>query len=366
MSQDYFAELPPMLILRLSPLLSVPSLNALASACRRLHEILQPELESRFIRLAPKLGEALLHWVAAASKPHMVAKIIFPPLSIHASPSDQWDNPLYVAAKARNLAIAQLLLDAGADVGADAEEWEQDEYQGTTMSQDYFAEFPPEPKPHIVAKIISPPLSIHPPPSDSWGLGPLDVAAQAGNLAIVRLFLDADVDVGADAEEWEQDKYQALYLAAENKDLEMMKLLLDHGALVDARFGRNGCRETVLHYACSIAHLEMIQLLLDRGANLECRGHYGSALGFAVHRRNLDVIKLLLDKGADATVSVPLFILLDASLLYIAMGLRHPSSNRDRQRWLRQQRSPAKRWEGLPLSQEKKELMALTLPWTQF
>jgi hypothetical protein len=199
-------------------------------------------------------------------------------------------------------------------------------------------------------------------------LGPLDVAAQAGNLEIVRLFLDADVDVGADAEEWEQDKYQALYLAAENKDLEMMKLLLDHGALVDARFGRNGCRETVLHYACSIAHLEMIQLLLDRGANLECRGHYGSALGFAVHRRNLDVIKLLLDKGADATVSVPLFILLDggppphkASLLYIAMGLRHPSSDRDRQRWLRQQRSPAKRWEGLPLSQGKKELMALLM-----
>ncbi|KAJ7752901.1 hypothetical protein B0H16DRAFT_1887070 [Mycena metata] len=69
-----------------------------------------------------------------------------------------------------------------------------------------------------------------------------------------------------------------------------------------------------------MGHVEMIKLLLEHGANLEAHGHYGTALGFAVHY-------------ADATVTVPLFVLLDggpprphkANLLYIALGLRHPS-----------------------------------------
>ncbi|KAJ7321881.1 hypothetical protein DFH08DRAFT_818257 [Mycena albidolilacea] len=141
------------------------------------------------------------------------------------------------------------------------------------------------------------------------------------------------------------------------------------GPVANLRKKSQNHQKTAKNVKISLSHMEMIQLLLDRGANLECHGYYGRALGFAVHRRNLGVVKLLLDKGADATVTdVPLFILLDdwppsphsANLLYIAMGLRHPLSDGDRQRWLRQ-RSPAKRWEGLPLSQGKKELMALLM-----
>ncbi|KAJ7860763.1 hypothetical protein B0H13DRAFT_1542147, partial [Mycena leptocephala] len=59
---------------------------------------------------------------------------------------------------------------------------------------------------------------------------------------------------------------------------------------------------TALHLACASGHLDLIKLLLECGASLECQGHFGSALGFAVHRRQLDAVKILLNKGANATV----------------------------------------------------------------
>ncbi|KAK7012782.1 hypothetical protein R3P38DRAFT_2789912 [Favolaschia claudopus] len=86
----------------------------------------------------------------------------------------------------------------------------------------------------------------------------------------------------------------------------MMKLLLDNGAPIDDDFGCDGYIENALHYACScsIGNMDMVKLLVERGARLEAWGHYGTALGFAVHARNIE-------QGAKAEVSVPLFVFLD-------------------------------------------------------
>ncbi|KAJ7706542.1 ankyrin repeat protein, partial [Mycena metata] len=91
-----------------------------------------------------------------------------------------------------------------------------------------------------------------------------------------------------------------LHLAAVNRALEMMKLLLDHGAPVDGVFGCDGASETALHCACSTGHVEMIDLLIEHGADLEAQGHYGTALGFAVHHRKLDAVRCVLGWGVEA------------------------------------------------------------------
>ncbi|KAJ7697571.1 ankyrin repeat-containing domain protein [Mycena metata] len=218
-----------------------------------------------------------------------------------------------------------------------------------------------------------PPHSVRPSPETSWHWSPsaLHVAAKAQNTEIA-LLLEAGANPAA---KWGQIKYQPLYLAAANRELAMMKLLLDHGAPVDGVFGCDGASETALHYACSTGHVEMIELLLKHGTDIEAQGHYGTALGFAVHRRKLDAVRCLLGWGAEATVTAPLMIYLDnegpplphtADLLYVALGLRHPSSPS----WHASHPSdisnppragtPAE-WEGLPLGTEQKELMALLL-----
>ncbi|KAJ7103840.1 ankyrin repeat-containing domain protein [Mycena epipterygia] len=281
---DYFDDLPPELIALLPSSLSTASLNALALTCRRLHEILQPELEAR---ITPELAHELLRGAAAS-------------------------------------------------------------------------------KPHIVRKILSPPHSIKPTGYGYFSETPLHIAAKAGNIETTTLLLEAGADPGA---QWDQEEYQALHLAAMNKDLEMMKLLLDHDAPVDGWFGCDGCSETALHLACSMGNMEMIHLLLERGADIERTGHYGNALGFAVHRRRLDVVRLLLGKGADASVTVPLFILLDggpalphkANLLYIAMDLCHPLGRYGRRRKVVPARPVGPKWEGLPLGENRKQLMAMLM-----
>jgi ankyrin repeat protein len=63
-------------------------------------------------------------------------------------------------------------------------------------------------------------------------------------------------------------------LAAWNGHLEIVKLLLEHGADVNAKMEGLG---TALHLAASNGHLEIVKLLLENGAdvNAKTEGGYG-------------------------------------------------------------------------------------------
>ncbi|KAJ7151862.1 hypothetical protein C8R43DRAFT_1190438 [Mycena crocata] len=170
-------------------------------------------------------------------------------------------------------------------------------------------------KPHIIVKLLSPPqpTSLAGEYERFWAATPLHVADKAGNIEPATLLLKAGT--------------------AMNKGLAMMRLLLEHGVSVDAEWGVKAAAR-----ACSTTPARS-----EIGTWLSCclkkvhRGHFGTALGFT--------------RGAKAEVTVPLFVLLDggppyphrANLLYKKEG------------------KGSTRWEGLPLGEGKKRLMALLI-----
>ena len=88
-----------------------------------------------------------------------------------------------------------------------------------------------------------------------------------------------------------------LTLAMRKKDMELVELLLEHGA--DINHGdRHG--NAVLHWAASSWNTDTVKFLLEHGADINRENSNGAtALHWAASSGNIDVIKFLLEHGAD-------------------------------------------------------------------
>jgi ankyrin repeat protein len=76
------------------------------------------------------------------------------------------------------------------------------------------------------------------------------------------------------------------------------RLALNYPELVNAISGRIG---TALHAASAAGHVEVVRLLLECGADVDARGDMDrSPLQLATFHGHLDVVQCLLDRGADA------------------------------------------------------------------
>ncbi|MEW6544328.1 MAG: ankyrin repeat domain-containing protein [Nitrospirota bacterium] len=122
-------------------------------------------------------------------------------------------------------------------------------------------------------------------------------AAGAGNLQIVDLFLKRGVDPNVPYRSFNYASYP-LERAASRGHLEVVRMLLDHGAQVnnvDSPF-----HFTALTLAASAGNTEVVKLLLDRGADVAIPDAWGTPiLWWAVHDAgNADVVQLLLEHGA--------------------------------------------------------------------
>ena len=164
---------------------------------------------------------------------------------------------------------------------------------------------------------------------DEEGRSPIHYAANSGHLEILRYFhLECGGDINAsrnNQEPWtplmeavtafqlETVKYllrhkantapvsfsnTALHIATNRNQVECIRLLLEHGAMVDPLQGLKD-RQTPLHLACNQGHLEAAQALLDYGADPNARNGRGEMpLHLASHAKSKTVLALLLNKGA--------------------------------------------------------------------
>jgi len=123
-----------------------------------------------------------------------------------------------------------------------------------------------------------------------WGHLPLHEAARVGNVVIVAFLLKH----GAKIDAADTSGTTALGYAAESDRPEVAMLLVRQGA--DIR--KHGSGERPLVYFARNGNLEMVKVLVEHGADLNS-GHSDTPLGAAAAHGNIPVAQYLLAKGAN-------------------------------------------------------------------
>jgi len=117
---------------------------------------------------------------------------------------------------------------------------------------------------------------------DKAGENALMMAALGGDLTFVNLLLAKDAEVN-------KKGWAPLHYAAANGHDDIVKVLLDHSAYVDAG-SPNGT--TPLMMAARGGHVSTVKLLLDNGADLTMKNQIGmTALDFAKTYKEPDVVE---------------------------------------------------------------------------
>ncbi|CAE8718637.1 unnamed protein product [Polarella glacialis] len=123
--------------------------------------------------------------------------------------------------------------------------------------------------------------------------------AGRGDLAGVRQLLDS----GMDANIQDDLGVTALHCAAKKGHGEMVRLLLERRAEVDAR-AMNWKGETPVHYSCKYGHTRVLGLLLRFGANPAIRTQEGrTPLDYASEKEHLGCMELLMHSALSSCLT---------------------------------------------------------------
>jgi ankyrin repeat protein len=125
------------------------------------------------------------------------------------------------------------------------------------------------------------------------GLGPADALVKAvydGDVEEVERLLDQDGEL-LEARDEERCNMTPLIWASDNNHAEVVRLLLDRGAELEAR---DDDGETAFFRAVARGHEEIVDMLLSRGADVRTRNKYrGTPLQEASMEGHLGVVRLL-------------------------------------------------------------------------
>jgi ankyrin repeat protein len=230
--------------------------------------------------------------------------------------------PLYYAVDANNMNLVKLLVEAGADVNAGS--WPP-LCRAVEKNNTAIAEY-----------LIDHGANVNYP--KDWG--PLHQAPYvSNNMEMVKLLLARGADInagswpaltvsiweerkdifdlliqrGADANIADKDGHTPLYWAVNKDDLDYLKILIAHGAKVDAKLWGG---QTALMPEAMAGYTEAVRLLLEAGADVNAKDDRGQTTlhrmldvrrnsgtsGYRQSKDTKDTVELLLAKGADVNL----------------------------------------------------------------
>ena len=206
--------------------------------------------------------------------------------------------PLMWAAYGGHLDVVQVLLENGASSSSAAMAWAA--YRGHL---------------DVVQVLLENGAQIN--PRAGSGITALMFAAYGGQLEVVRLLLENGADIHIRIAEWlpvESDfgniYFQdigpsALTLAIKQGHAEVVRLLLEHWMWEYSADGRDDYGITILMYAAIAGDIEMTRLLLENGALINAQTDNGiTALIYAVSAGHVEVTRLLLENGAPINTQI--------------------------------------------------------------
>jgi ankyrin repeat protein len=167
---------------------------------------------------------------------------------------------------------------------------------GCTSSEDGLAD------PAVVATVVAAMESAR------AGYAPIELlqAIESQDVGLVKVFLEQGVDVNlGDYGDFRPSECgQPIHIAARVGCVEIAKLLIEHGADVNAETAKYN--DFPLHLAAKEGHLEVVRLLIDNGADVNRIGSRGagwSALSLAERYGHNEVAAYLLENGGTRKTS---------------------------------------------------------------
>ena len=244
-------------------------------------------------------GFSALHHAAKGGHAEILILLLQQRVCADAESQMASETPLMYACKEGHLSCIQILLDAGAKVNLPDDTGRTALYSaaqhGQTQAEDDNKTSPDgRAAQHGQTQALALLLEHGANVSGSFPhyAHPLCAAARTGQLACVQALVAAGSPTVIDKKQGPT----ALHYAAQQGHLQVLKYLLQKGALIDAENPTNG--ETPLMVASQGGHLTCIQALLAAGATLHPRDQNGkTALDHAAHKMHMQAVDLLLSHG---------------------------------------------------------------------
>ncbi|OQB68781.1 MAG: Phosphocholine transferase AnkX [Spirochaetes bacterium ADurb.Bin133] len=129
----------------------------------------------------------------------------------------------------------------------------------------------------------------------NYGRTPLIYSASSARLPeMVKFLIDSGADVNATNDSGENALFELI--TREESNAEIAKILLDNGIKKDLK---NNYKMTALHWAAFCGKTNIIEVLLEYGFNIEEKDAYGNTpIIKAMSQNKIDAVKFLFNKGA--------------------------------------------------------------------